>query len=282
MSIRTTPLLLAMTLSCLFAPSALAAESSTPGTRLAPYGSEAPLIAKPHVEKKTLANGLQVWVVERKGLPRVDYVLAVRGAGLAADEKQHAGFAQLLAGMLNEGTVKRDARAVAEAAEAFGGSVSASASRDAISISGNAPTANASTLLQLLAEVARQPAFPPGEVELAKNNALEALRAPEAPARPRAERAPGKMIFADPPYANNSPTAQAISAMTPETLRAEHGRRFRPERSVLVVTGRISALDAVKLATAAFGDWRAGGEPLAAQRPSSWLAEPAPALTVNH
>ena len=68
---------------------------------------------------------MTVWVVPRKGLPRVDYVLAVRGAGFAADDKAHPGFANLLAGMLNEGTAKRDSRAIAEAAQGMGGSVAA-------------------------------------------------------------------------------------------------------------------------------------------------------------
>ncbi|WP_229425149.1 hypothetical protein [Massilia sp. Se16.2.3] len=62
---------------------------------------------------------MTVWVVPRRGLPRVDYVLAVRGAGFAADDSAHPGFANLLAGMINEGSAKRDSRAIAEAARAW-------------------------------------------------------------------------------------------------------------------------------------------------------------------
>ena len=77
-----------------------------------------------------------MWVVPRNGLPRVDYVLAVRGAGLAADDKAHPGFASLLAGLLNEGTAKRDSRAIAEAAQGYGGSVGAGAGNDGITVLG--------------------------------------------------------------------------------------------------------------------------------------------------
>jgi predicted Zn-dependent peptidase len=45
-------------------------------------------------------------------------------------------------------------------------------------------------------------------------------------------------------------------------LRAEHARRFRPDHSLLVITGRIKEADALKLAEAAFGDWKASGPAL--------------------
>ena len=45
-----------------------------------------------------------MWVVARDGMPRVDYVLAFKNAGLAADEATTPGFASTLAGQLSDGT----------------------------------------------------------------------------------------------------------------------------------------------------------------------------------
>ncbi|HBN55090.1 MAG TPA: insulinase family protein, partial [Stenotrophomonas sp.] len=45
------------------------------------YAADKPLPV-PDIARKTLGNGLEVWVVPRDGLPRVDYVLAMRDAGL--------------------------------------------------------------------------------------------------------------------------------------------------------------------------------------------------------
>ena len=50
-----------------------------------PYGKDKP-IPVPQIAKKTLSNGLTVWVVPRKGLPWVDFVLEVRGAVFGADD----------------------------------------------------------------------------------------------------------------------------------------------------------------------------------------------------
>ena len=227
------------------------------------YGKDKPIPA-PTIVKKTLANGLQVWVVERNGVPRVDYVLAVRGAGYAADDKEHPGFANLMAGLLNEGTAKRDSRAIAEAAQGMGGSVAASTTVDGMLVSANAVTSRAGDMMGLLAEVARQPSFPANEVALAKANALQSLKVQEATPGFRAERAIAKAVYGDHPYGRVQPTAESITSTTDAMLRAEHDRRFRPDATLLVITGRIKPADAMALAQKAFGDWKAQGAALPA------------------
>ena len=77
-----TSLLAALAVSLAFAPP-LHAQTKTPSGMPA-YGQEKSIPA-PKIAKQTLANGLTVWVVPRQGLPRVDFVLALRGAGFAAD-----------------------------------------------------------------------------------------------------------------------------------------------------------------------------------------------------
>jgi zinc protease len=215
----------------------------------------------PQIEKKTLANGLEVWVLPRDGVPRVDYVLAVRGAGYAADSAP--GFAAMLAGLLVEGTAQRDSKAIAEAAQGYGGSVGAQASSDGITVFGNALASSAEGMLQLLAEVSRSPAFPDNEVKLAQANALQGLMAAEAQPGFKAERALAQAVYGDHPYGHTQPTEEAIEAATPGQFRSAHAARFRPDHALLVVTGRIAPAQAFELAQAAFGDWKNAGEPVA-------------------
>jgi predicted Zn-dependent peptidase len=255
-------LMLALAVPALFASAAtqaFAAEAQSPAAAAMPaYGKDKPLPA-PHIARKTLANGLQVWVVPRHGVPRVDMVLAVRGAGFGADDAAHPAFANMLAGLLNEGTAKHDSRAIAEAAQGMGGSVAAGARPDGITVSADALASQAGPMMQLLAEVARTPSFPANEVALAKANALQSLRAMEAQPRFRAERALNRALYGDHPYGHTSPSAESINSTTEELLRTEHARRFRPDRALLVIAGRIKEADALKLAQQAFGDWKASG-----------------------
>lgn len=254
-------LMLTLAISLLFAPAAYAAEASRPAGMPA-YAKDKPLPV-PHIAKNTLSNGLTVWVVPRDGVPRVDFVLAMRGAGYSADDKDHPGFANLMAGLLNEGSAKRDSRAIAEAAQGMGGSVAASASLDGVLVSANALASHAADMAALLAEVAREPSFPAKEVQLAKANALQALRVAETRPGYRADRAMDRAVYGDHPYGHTQPTAESIGTTSEEMLRTEHAKRFRPDRALLVITGRIKELDAMKLAQQAFGDWKAQGQAVA-------------------
>jgi len=258
-------LMLTLAVSTLFAQGIPAFAADAPAGAMPPYGQDKPL-PTPQIAKKTLANGLQVWVVPRNGVPRVDMVLAVRGAGYGADDAAHAGFAEMLAGLLNEGTAKRDSRAVAETAQGLGGSVAAGATSDGVMVSANALASQAGPMMQLLAEVARTPSFPAKEVALAKANALQSLRVAEAQPGFRASRALDRAIYGDHPYGHTELTAESINATTEDLLRSEHAKRFRPENALLVITGRIQEAEAMKLAQQAFGDWKAGG-PAAAPTP---------------
>ncbi len=268
-------LMLAIAVTAAFAPAAYAAAPAAAKELAMPaYGKDKP-IPVPKITKSTLKNGLTVWVVPRKGLPRVDYVLAVRGAGFAADAPATPSFANMLAGLLNEGTAKRDSRAIAEAAQGMGGSVAASATSDGIVVSANALLSQSAPMMQLLAEVARTPSFPENEVKLAKANALQSLRVSETQPTFRAERAISRAIYGEHPYSRTTPTVESINAVTQDMLRSEHARRIRPDHALLVITGPVKELEALKLAEQAFGDWKASGPANADIAPAPASAKPA-------
>ncbi|PTT81192.1 insulinase family protein, partial [Pelomonas sp. HMWF004] len=163
---------------------------------LPPFGKDKPL-AVPNITQQTLPNGLQVWVVPRDGVPRVDFVLAVRGAGFGADAADAPGRTKLLASLLTGGTAQRSSKQIAEAAQALGGSVGASASNDGISVTANALASHAGDMSRLLAEVARKPVFPDAEVQLARTNALQSLKASSTQPAFRAAKALDGAIYGD-------------------------------------------------------------------------------------
>ena len=261
MNFKTT--IIAMAVALAVSPAGIARDK---GERVLPkdlpaYAADKPLPV-PKIEQSTLENGLQVWVLPRDGVPRVDYVLAIRDAGYAADPADRPGFASTLSYMLNEGTKRYDSRTIAEMAQGMGGGVGGSVAMDGMWVVANAVASQAAPMMQLLAEVARNASFPENEVALAKANQLQSLKAAEAQPGFRAERALAKAIYGDHPYARIQQTEAAINAVTAADLRAEHARRFRPDRALLVVTGRIDKDEALKLAREAFGDWKAAGTPV--------------------
>jgi len=236
------------------------------------YGAAKPL-PTPQIAQRTLPNGLAVWVVPRDGLPKVNVSLAVLG-GTAADDAATPALSQLMAGLLNEGTASRNSRSIAEALQAIGGDYSAGADNDAVNIRASALSSHASQLLELVADTALHPSFPANEVTLAKANALQSLKVREADPDWQAQRAFGHAAYGDHPYSRDSLDEASIAAASPERLKALHDARFRPDRALLVIVGRISADEAFKLAEQQFGGWKAGGQALADTAPAPRTAIP--------
>ncbi|MCD9046388.1 M16 family metallopeptidase [Luteimonas sp. MHLX1A] len=211
-----------------------------------------------------LDNGLTVWVLPRQGgLPKVNYVLAVRG-GLASDPKGLPGMSNLLAGLLQEGTATRSSVQIAEELQRLGASMGASASSDGLLVMASGLSSSAQPLADLFADVVRNPAFPANEVQLAKTNALQSLKAMEAQPGYQANRAMGRLLFGDHPYGNTLPTEAGITATDVTGLQAAHTARFRPDQALLVIAGPVDGDQALALARSAFGDWRGEGEGVAA------------------
>lgn len=250
-------------LACALAVPALAAEKPRPLPKeLPPYGPLVPFHA-PHVEVRTLANGMTLWLVPRPGFPKVALTFAVRG-GMAEDPKPLPGLSQLLVATIDQGTKTRSARQIAEEIQAAGGDLSGSARADAIVISTGVLASKTDAALDVLADVMENATFPDSEVELAKRNAADNLRGQEAQPGFLASRALAKAVFGEHPYSVTSPTQESISRATPADLRQEYARRFRPDQTALVAVGDF---DAAKLAAAIenkFGAWKAAsGAPVA-------------------
>lgn len=243
------------------------AQAATPLPKALPaYGPDKPL-PTPQVVRRTLPNGLTVWVVPRDGLPKVNVALAVLG-GTAADPAATPALSKLMVGLLNEGTASRSSRDIAEALQAIGGDYRASSNDDAIRISASALASHAPKLLELVADTALHPTFPASEVTLAKANAMQAIKVQQAQPDWQAGRAFNHAAFGDHPYARDSMVEATVEAATPEALRALHDERFRPDRALLVIVGRIGADEAMQLAEQQFGSWKAQGKATPATPPT--------------
>jgi zinc protease len=240
------------------APALSAAERKPLPRDLPPFGEDMPLPV-PAISQSNLPNGLTVWLVPRRGFPKVSAVLAVRG-GTAADPKGMEGVAELLADTLKEGTATRTSRRIAEELQSVGGEISATAADDAIYVSVNALASGTAVALDVLADVARAASFPAPEVELAKGNAVQGLLAREATPEFLAEKAFAKAVYGDHPYHIVAPSKETLQAATPEGLRNEFTRRFRPESALLVVVGDVDAAAVSTAVMKSFGPWKGKGE----------------------
>ena len=243
------------------------AQAATPLPKDLPsYGPDKPL-PTPQIAQRTLPNGLTVWVVPRDGLPKINVALAVLG-GTASDTATTPALSRMMARLLNEGTTTRSSRDIAEALQGIGGDYAASANADSINIGASALASHAPQLMELVADTALRPSFPATEVTLAKANAMQELKVQEADPEWQAQRAFSHAVYGEHPYARDSLDEASVQATSSDSLRALHDARFRPDRALLVIVGRIDTNEAFHLAEQQFGNWKAEGKAMADVAPA--------------
>jgi len=191
----------------------------------------------PSFSRRTLAGGLEVVPVPLDGVPLVSVGL-VFPAGADLDPPGGAGTATLVAGLLDEGTERRSALEIASSIEGLGGSLESGANWSFGSASIELLAAHLEPGLELLAEIASQPAFPQEEVERARRNrSTDLLRRRDQPDLVVSDHFNGQ-VYDGTRYARPLVgTAEEIAALDREALVAFYRRHYRLDAATLVAVG---------------------------------------------
>jgi zinc protease len=209
----------------------------------------------PPVERGRLSGGLPVHTVHLPGRPLVTASL-ILPMGAVDEPPEIGGATVLVARALTEGTRRRDAVALVEAAERLGASLHAEAGWDATKIGVEVPVERLAPALELLAEVVREPAFPPHEVERLRDQRLnDLLQAKADPAR-RAEEAYLATIY-DPasPYARPAGgLRETVTGIDADVVARAYRSWASFRRSALVIGGDLGDLDLPTILEPILGD----------------------------
>jgi len=129
----------------------LALHAQAPDRSVAPKPGALPALKLPAIQKRTLSNGLPVWIVELHKVPVVQVSLVVK-AGSGADAPGKYGIASLTADMLDEGAGSRDALQIADAVDYLGATLSTDSTSDASSIELHVPVTRLTEALPIMAD----------------------------------------------------------------------------------------------------------------------------------
>lgn len=212
-----------------------------------------------------LANGANLLVVTNREQPVVTISLSVPAGGMYVPESK-AGLDDLLAALITKGTATRTADQIAEEIESAGGSISAGAGPDYLTITVSALAENLAPAMSLLADVVANSNFPQSEVDLAKTQALSTLQLELSQPADIAMRAFRREIYGAHPYGYNS-TEASLQGITQGDVTAYYRARVRPAGSLLVVAGDVDPARVRSLARTAFAGWR-GAPPRASAPPA--------------
>jgi zinc protease len=218
----------------------------------------------PAIERTTLSNGIEVVFAKRTAVPTAQVSVSF-DAGYAADPKDALGTQSLMLSLMSEGTKTRSSLQIAEEGERLGASVSTGASLDRTGISLTALIPNLGASLDLLADIVRNPAFAPAEVDRLRAQQLNRIASELNQPQGLAGRIlPGKLWGAAHPYAipgSGTGDAAVVAKLTPDALRAFHERWLRPDTARIFVVGNITLAKLKPMLEARFGKWKAPATP---------------------
>ena len=246
---------------CLVLGAAAAAQPQAPPDRTKPPAvGSAPALRVPAIEKRTLANGLEVWVVPSHKVPTVhlQWINRIAGGNPAGSPP---GLASLVADMLDEGAGSRSALEIADAIDYLGAQLTADAAWDAAYVDLHVPVARLAEALPVMVDVIERPTFPADELERLKKERLASLLEAQDDPEQLIRFAFPRLVYGRTHQYGTSMlgTTAAIAGFTVEDLRRFHQARYRTRTgTLLVVTGDVTAGAIVPLVEKAFGGGSAG------------------------
>ncbi len=219
---------------------------------------ERPIVDPSRLHRTTLANGLQIVVLEDLRLPKFSAgFIALRGAAIETPDE--LGIAVFTAALMERGAGKRDALALAAAVEDLGAELDVFADWDTLRASVSGLSRDRDALFGVLADVVRRPRFEAADAARAVAEQRAALaQAKDDPAALAARHFMRALYGA---HRLGSPAAgedAIVARFEPSSARAFHARVVTPAGAILWAVGDVDAAAFLAQAERAFGGLRGG------------------------
>jgi zinc protease len=216
----------------------------------------------PEVKSAKIANGMEIFVVERPELPKVAVTLVTK-AGSVADPVGKEGTANMVIATIDMGTKTKNALELEDALGDLGTSLFGFAGRESSQLSFEVLRRHLEPALTILSDVVRNPVFPESEVDREKKRTLDNLSQQEKNANALANRIRTLITFGyDHPYGR-----VALPSSVQQIARADvakfHETYWKPGSSALIFVGDITLAQAGVLAQSTLGNWTGGAAPAA-------------------
>ena len=202
-----------------------------------------------------LSNGLKVFVVENRKLPRVSFSLIVDREPIFEGEK--AGYVGIAGQLLRSATTNRSQDQLNEEVDFLGANLTTSST----SIFASSLKKHTGKVLDLMTDVLYNPAFPEDEFEKIKKRTISNLQQQKDDPNAIAGNVLGVVLYGkDHPYGEIS-TEETLENITIEDCKNYYNTYFKPNSSYLVVVGDVSKKEAQKLVKKYFSKWEKGEVP---------------------
>jgi len=208
----------------------------------------------PH-ENVVLKNGLTVLLLEKHGVPIVNFTALVK-TGSAADPQGEEGLASITAQLLRKGTQKRTAQQFAADTDFTGGSVEADASADFSTVQGEFLNKDLTRGLDLYSDALLHPVFPQPEVDKLLAQSLDGVRAAKDEARSVLGTYYNGYLYNGNGYGRAADGDEiSLTKIHRDAIVKFYETYYAPGNIILAVAGDFQAADMKKKLQEVFGQW---------------------------
>ncbi len=198
-------------------------------------------------------NGLKVLVKRREGSQTVAIQLYIRG-GAGNITPTNAGVEAFMLNVASEASTNFPRDRMRKELARMGSVLGESVSYDYSALSMTATRANFDRSWEIFTDVAMHPAFTKEDVDLVKSRLVASLSDDADEPDTYLQRLQEKVAYAGHPYLNRPEgTAESISRLTGDDLRAYHQRTMQTSQLLLVIVGDLDAAQLKTRITATFG-----------------------------
>ncbi len=202
-----------------------------------------------------LPNGMKLLLLRDPSSPTVTLQGNIT-AGTEFDSTAKAGVANLTASNLMNGTTSRSALEIAKGLENRGASLGFSASREGVTIGGNALDEDLPVLIQTLGDVLQNASFPAKDFANSRQRALTALQAeldnPSSVARRRFQQA----IYPQNHPFTNFPTLATLKSINRQELAQFYSQNYQPQNTQIALVGNFDPTTVKQLLEKTFSNWQ--------------------------
>lgn len=215
----------------------------------------------PEPDRIVFDNGMVVYLLEDHELPLITMTATMR-TGSWLDPVDKIGLAAMTGAVMRTGGGGGlSAEQVDEELEQFAADVSISIGRQSGSASLDVLSKDVDRGLEIFAGLIRAPAFEPARVELARLQAIEAIRRRQDNPGSIVSREFAKMLYGvDHPSARES-SLDSVTRITRDDLVTFHRHTVHPNGMILGVTGDFNKEEMIVSLRKVFGDWKKGTVP---------------------
>lgn len=207
-------------------------------------------VSLPGIWKAELSNGIKVYGIESSELPLVSFSMSIDG-GVYQDKTELPGVANMVAGLLPQGTKNKSPEDFEEEIELLGSTLRVSAGNEEISLNASALSRNFGKTMDLITELVLEPRWDSTEFGIALSRTKNMIIQAEAQPRSVASLAFFNLLYGkDHIFGYSSRgTRESIDKITIDDIRKYYENNFSPSLTRIHVAGNVTkeqVLEALK------------------------------------